>query len=63
MKSTSDISAKPSLVKVISEKLLGFDAFSLPFNMTFNGGKTSLGTWTGTALSIVAFMVISSYMQ
>ena len=52
---------KRSFVASVSDKLLTIDRFSSQFNMKFDGGKTSLSTWTGTALSLFLFVIIIVY--
>ena len=52
---------KQSFVASAGDKLLTIDRLSSQFNMTFDGGKTSLSTWTGTALSLFLFVVIIVY--
>ena len=54
-------SKKSSKAKLIEEKLLSFDKFSQPLQMTFDGGKTSLATWTGTILSLILITVVTAY--
>ena len=52
---------KPSVARKIGDKILGFDNFSHPVNMTFEGGKQSLATWAGTILSLLLVAIVVSY--
>ena len=59
--STIKSKQRKSIGSFLGVKLLSFDKFSMPHTMTFDGGKTSLATWSGTILSIIVTAIVVSY--
>ena len=52
---------KKSVANNISEKILSLDKFGQTLNMEFDGGKTSVSTWTGTIMSLILSMILLAY--